>query len=390
MSSASKYTRADLDEIARQEVMRRAAALTAEYRRRVQAERERIVGALLSEVPRPSRREGAGRSGGVRGRPTPAASPRPVTVELSGATDSPDLLGEAAGGVVAGPALAPMPAPESDVTVLPSVASARPSASPGDAYVHHMVAALKAAAAELQSVDQSERLAALVRECDAVASVSDPLAAADRVEVVRGVLVAELLASVKARTKTADLTTHDETVLERLAKAADGLWSAPATDQFAARSTTVVRELRALDERAAERETARQTHLYLVESLRRAIVRMGYEVTDFAVADGVAEFEGARPSGQSIVVHVQRDGEIRYEVDGFPMRFKSSGNGVPTATCDEALAQLEAIHDEMSAESGVAARVLYWDGMGPRLRSVQADDLPRAERRDRSLGGGAR
>jgi len=71
-----------------------------------------------------------------------------------------------------------------------------------------------------------------------------------------------------------------------------------------------------------------------------------------------------RPDGRTLAVNVQ-EGRIEWSADGFPMDVGTGTDGRPAAVCDEAVEQIEAIQERLSADHGIETSTLTWAGQDP-------------------------
>jgi hypothetical protein len=132
---------------------------------------------------------------------------------------------------------------------------------------------------------------------------------------------------------------------------------------------------------------------YIVDGIRSTLQEMG-----FMLGPTVAEhaghpasamlFSAVNDAGRGINVSVPVDGEIIYDIDGFPKNTVSKVGGGKSATCDEAQQVLEEMHEKLEEDFQVSAGELSWAGRDPDRILRRADELPgggeqRDQERDR-------
>lgn len=182
----------------------------------------------------------------------------------------------------------------------------------------------------------------------------------------------------------------DETVMrwqgravQQLAQTADQLRAARVTDaaelqrwqhQFEQDQQQIVAAAHDAQLQADKRD-------YIANSLRAVLADMGF-VTSEAVAEHAGHpasavvFNAANAAGQGISISVPVEGEVWYDVAGYPKRSESMAAGGVANTCDEAEDVLEQMHDALEQAFNIKAGELSWEGKDPNRRLRQADDLP--------------
>lgn len=82
-------------------------------------------------------------------------------------------------------------------------------------------------------------------------------------------------------------------------------------------------------------------------------------------------------AGQSVAVSVPVEGDVFYDVDGYPMRTELTVDGNIAPTCDEAQEAIETIHVQLLQHFDVKMGELVWEGkVDPDRLLRTADELP--------------
>lgn len=136
-----------------------------------------------------------------------------------------------------------------------------------------------------------------------------------------------------------------------------------------------------LVEKASAAQIKADQRDYIVDSIRATLQEMG-----FMLGPTVAEhaghpasamlFSAVNDAGRGINVSVPVDGEIIYDIDGFPKNTVSKVGGGKSATCDEAQQVLEEMHEKLESDFQVSAGELSWAGKDPDRILRRADELP--------------
>jgi hypothetical protein len=106
------------------------------------------------------------------------------------------------------------------------------------------------------------------------------------------------------------------------------------------------------------------------------VVQAGYPPPEHAgVTSSATIIQAQRVGGGAIAVSVPQQGEIWYDVDGFPMRVEGAAHGY-ARTCDEAEEQINRMHDAMQQAFGIESSELMWDDKDPDRIRKTAKALP--------------
>jgi predicted nucleic acid-binding Zn-ribbon protein len=135
---------------------------------------------------------------------------------------------------------------------------------------------------------------------------------------------------------------------------------------------------------------------YIVRGIVKVMEQMGFVVQSGSPSlevpgspSSATIIQAKRLGGGAIAVSVPQEGDIWYDVGGFPMRTETGSNGQPVPTCDEAEAQIEQMHSVMEQTFGIEMGELQWQGKNPARKRKQADALPDTRGASRRRGGGA-
>ena len=151
------------------------------------------------------------------------------------------------------------------------------------------------------------------------------------------------------------------------------------------RSAEIVKEANSAQLNADQRD-------YIASCIGKTLEEMG-----FVVGPAQAEHPGhpatakiihaATASGKNIAVSVPVDGQVWYNVQGFPKSTEAAVGGGEAAVCDEAEAVITEMHEALLSEFHVQMGELMWDGKdtGRKLRAVKS--LPTERGSDRSMSG---
>jgi hypothetical protein len=149
-----------------------------------------------------------------------------------------------------------------------------------------------------------------------------------------------------------------------------------ALEELHTASADLLRRVNAAQIKADQRD-------YIAKSMREVLEEMGFIVTE-AVAEHpehpatAVTFSAVNAVGQGISVSVPVDGQIWYDIAGFPLSTESKVGGGTAAVCDSAQRVLEEMHSVLEANFGVRAGELMWEGKDPDRNLRQMDELPRS------------
>lgn len=120
---------------------------------------------------------------------------------------------------------------------------------------------------------------------------------------------------------------------------------------------------------------------YITQSIVATLQDMGFSV--LGIEDeheghpSTAKVFTATAAGRAISVNVPVEGQVWYDVDGYPKNTVASVvDGKPAATCDEAEAVLTEMHDALQQEFGIQMGEISWQGKDPNRVTRTATDLP--------------
>lgn len=123
---------------------------------------------------------------------------------------------------------------------------------------------------------------------------------------------------------------------------------------------------------------------YIAQSIAAVLQEMGFVVGAPQPEHGelpatALQIQAADYTGRAIGVSVPFEGEVWYDVNGYPKRVEALKNGATGKTCDEAEAVLNAMGEALNEAFGIRMSKITWDGKPePELRKWGADELPEA------------
>ncbi|MBX9681631.1 MAG: hypothetical protein K2X38_22980 [Gemmataceae bacterium] len=132
---------------------------------------------------------------------------------------------------------------------------------------------------------------------------------------------------------------------------------------------------------------------YIVQGIVEMMGQMGFVVQQNSLAlehpdvpSSATMIHAVRIGGGAIAVSVPQDGEILYDVDGFPKRTETGGDGATVRTCDEAEQEIDRIHEAMKDAFGIEMSELVWEGKDPDRVRKAAERLPGSAPAERVRG----
>jgi len=147
------------------------------------------------------------------------------------------------------------------------------------------------------------------------------------------------------------------------------------------------------DAQAAQLKEERRR--YIAEGIVQVMQDMGFVVqAGYPVLDDPARpgsdliIQAARIGGGAVAVSVPQEGDVWYDVDGFPKELAVGAAGQEVRTCDEAERAITEMHAALDEAFGVQMGELMWEGKDPDRIAKQADVLPGGTDTSRRLRGG--
>ena len=132
---------------------------------------------------------------------------------------------------------------------------------------------------------------------------------------------------------------------------------------------------------------------YIVQGIVDVMGQIGFVVQQGSpalehpnVPSSATMIQAVRIGGGAIAVSVPQEGEILYDVDGFPKRTETGGDGATVRTCDEAEQEIDRIHEAMKDVFGIEMSELVWDGKDPERVRKAAERLPESAPAERVRG----
>lgn len=152
-------------------------------------------------------------------------------------------------------------------------------------------------------------------------------------------------------------------------------------------------QLGSLLDEANAKQLQEKKRQYILDGIMSVMEEMGFviqegspELEDFSDPNSSMILHANRVGGGGISVSVPHEGDIWYDVDGFPMRVEEGSQGEEIHSCDEAEEQIEAMHRVMEESFGIKMSELTWEGKDPGRISKSADELPKDDQFHRRGG----
>lgn len=129
---------------------------------------------------------------------------------------------------------------------------------------------------------------------------------------------------------------------------------------------------------------------YIVNSIAHSLEAMGFGIVHRQAEHpdhpaSAIVIAAANNAGKGISVSVPVDGEVMYDVDGYPKSTAAAVGGGAAAVCDEAEHVLNEMHAALEAEFGVKMGEVMWEGKDPNRILRKADQLPQSDQRRREI-----
>ncbi len=208
---------------------------------------------------------------------------------------------------------------------------------------------------------QQERHDALA----AIAEAEDRVAGLEADEIVMRWCAAEVLA-LRGQIATAG----DQVAAERFIPAREA-------------AASIAQGVESCIARAQETQLKEERRQYVAAGIVQVMQRMGFVVQagcpslhDPSVPASDMIIQAQRLGGGAVAVSVPQEGEVWYDVDGFPMRVETGSDGQQVKSCDEAEQAITAMHQALEDAFGIQMSELMWEGKDPGRRARQADALP--------------
>ncbi len=129
---------------------------------------------------------------------------------------------------------------------------------------------------------------------------------------------------------------------------------------------------------------------YIVNGIAQSLEAMGFTIIHRQAEHpdhpaSAIVLAAANNAGKGINVSVPVDGEVFYDVDGYPKSTAAVVGGGKAAVCDEAEQVLNEMHAALEAEFGIKMGEVMWEGKDPDRILRRADQLPQSEQRRREM-----
>ena len=117
------------------------------------------------------------------------------------------------------------------------------------------------------------------------------------------------------------------------------------------------------------------------------VVQQGYPALEHpGVPSSATTIQAERIGGGAVAVSVPQEGEIWYDVSGFPMRAETNIDCKEIRSCDEAEEQIVRMHEAMEEAFGIETSELLWDSKDPDRVRKAAERLPESAPAARTRG----
>ena len=163
---------------------------------------------------------------------------------------------------------------------------------------------------------------------------------------------------------------------------------AGAVEESISELRTLKQRLRAAISEAQERQLVEDRRQYIVHGLVTVLGQLGFVLSADSPRQGDASpssdivLNARRLGGGAVAVSIPLEGDVWYDVDGYAKRKEANLDGTVAATCDEAEAEIEQVHEALARDFGINMSELTWAGK-PIRRDKQAEVLPRGGSRGR-------
>jgi hypothetical protein len=146
---------------------------------------------------------------------------------------------------------------------------------------------------------------------------------------------------------------------------------------------TLLQETEDAVRRAEAMQLAEDRRQYVIQGIIEVMEEMGFviqsgypalEYPDFP--SSAAIIQAVRLGGGDIALSVPQQGEIWYEVNGFPMQTEESSAGQAVYSCDQAEIEIEKIHTLLEGSFGIKMGELRWEGKDPYRIRKTVRELP--------------
>lgn len=106
---------------------------------------------------------------------------------------------------------------------------------------------------------------------------------------------------------------------------------------------------------------------YIAKSVAQTLSQMGFTISPIRAEHpghpaSALVFHAATTAGKAINVSVPVEGQILYNVDGYPKKTKSVTGGGSSPVCDEAEGVLNEMREKLNAAFGVQSSEIMWNG----------------------------
>ena len=158
-------------------------------------------------------------------------------------------------------------------------------------------------------------------------------------------------------------------------------------------STVLIEMSQTIVAQAQELQLKEDRRQYIVQGIVEVmgqfgfVVQNGYPALEHPGAPGSATtIQAERIGGGAIAVSVPQEGDIWYDVAGFPMRTETTADGQTVRSCDEAEQEITRMHEAIREAFGIETSELRWDSKDPDRIRKTAERLPESVPASRTRG----
>ncbi len=182
-------------------------------------------------------------------------------------------------------------------------------------------------------------------------------------------------------------------VLEKRLESAIGLAEAEKFDVVPDEIAHLLDDGAAIVGRAQELQLKEDRRQYILQGVLESmgllgfVVQQGYPAMEHPDEPGSAVIiQAERIGGGAMAVSIPQEGDMWYDVAGFPMRTETTAEGQTVRSCDEAEQEIVRLHEVMKESFGIETGELRWDSKDPDRIRKTAERLPESTPATRTRG----
>ena len=217
-------------------------------------------------------------------------------------------------------------------------------------------------------------------------------AAKDRAELSL-VTVGDRIAGLRADEVVLRWASDELAALEERFESVAKLVQAEQFEQISAECPILLEASETIVAQGQELQLKEDRRQYIVQGIVEVMGQMGFVVQQGSPAlehpgipSSATTIQAERIGGGAVAVSVPQEGEIWYDVSGFPMLAGTDADGKAIRTCDEAEQEIVRLHESMKEAFGIEMSELNWDGKDPDRVRKAAERLPESAPAVRARG----